>query len=157
MYNHSPEGYACPFCMVVRGEENEVVYTKKDDVAYRDEKIVAFVSSYWWPNNPGHVLIIPNRHFENIYDLPEECLDAIHRFSKKVAIAFKEVYGAEGVSTRQHNEPAGSQEVWHYHLHLVPRYSDDNLWHSHGNMRFASPEERAPYAKRLREYFKCLH
>ncbi len=156
MYNHAPEGYVCLFCVVARGEENEWVYTKKSDVIYRDEKITALVSSHWWPRNPGHVLIIPNEHIENLYDLPDEFSDAIHRFSKRVAIAFKEAYGAEGVSLRQHNEPAGSQEVWHYHLHLVPRYRDDRLWHNHGKMILASSEERAPYAKKLREYFEGL-
>jgi histidine triad (HIT) family protein len=156
MHNHAPEGYVCPFCMVICGDEGEVTYTKQSAVVYRDEKITAFIASHWWPKNPGHVLIIPNEHFENIYDLPDDLSDAIHRFAKKVSIAFKEVYGAEGVSTRQHNEPAGSQEVWHYHLNIFPRYAGDDFYVRYPENRKTSLEERAPYAKRLREYFEAV-
>ena len=43
--------------------------TQQDDVIYRDHVVTAFIGLYWWPNNPGHVIIVPNRHIENIYDL----------------------------------------------------------------------------------------
>lgn len=70
-----------------------------------------------------------------------------------MAIAFKRVYGCDGVSTRQHNEPAGNQEVWHYHLHVFPRYVDDDLYDLTAQRRLTTPDERQPYADRLRRYF----
>jgi histidine triad (HIT) family protein len=70
-----------------------------------------------------------------------------------VAIAFKEVYAAEGTSTRQHNEPAGYQEVWHYHLHVFPRYNKDYLNDLTFQRRLTTFEERRPYAEKLKRYF----
>jgi len=151
LYSNAPEDYICPFCLVVKGIENEHVLTKQSDVIYRDDYITAFISAGWWENNKGHVLIVPNKHFENLYELPSDYSAKIHDFEKRVAIAFKEVYKCAGVSSRQHNEPAGNQDVWHYHLHVFPRYKDDNLY---AMERTATTiNERAVYAKQLKKYF----
>ncbi len=152
MYNHEPKDYICPFCLVVKGIENEHVLTSQKDIIYKDEYITAFIGAGCWKNNKGHVIIIPNEHIENIYDLPNEISAKIHELERIVAIAFKNVYKCDGVSSRQHNEPYGSQDVWHYHLHVFPRYKDDNLY---GNKReMLDGEERVEYARRLREYLK---
>jgi len=151
LFNHAPEDYVCPFCLIAAGVENEHVLTKQSDVIYRDEFITAFVSAGWWENNKGHVIIIPNRHFENLYDLPPDYSAEIHSFEKQIAVAFKRVYKCDGVSSRQRNEPAGNQDVWHYHLHVFPRYAGDNLYCM--ERRPTTAEERAPYAKLLKDYF----
>ena len=67
---------------------------------------------------------------------------------KRIALALKTAYGCDGTSFRQHNEPHGDQEVWHYHLHVFPRWHGDDLYGS--PHRLTTPEERAPYAERLR-------
>lgn len=152
MHNHAPEGYICPFCLVVAGVENEHVLTRQSDIIYRDELVTAFIAAGFWPNNKGHVLIIPNAHYENLYDLPNALSHAVHDLEKEIALAIKAVYHCDGVSTRQHNEPAGDQDVWHYHVHVFPRYAGDSLYQS--QRRLSSPEERLPYAERLGEYFK---
>lgn len=150
MYNHEPEGYVCPFCLIARGNWNEHVLARPSDVIYTDAHVTAFVACDWWPGNSGHVLVIPNAHFENIYDLPAESAGPIHAVARQVAIAFKQVYCCDGVSTRQHNEPGGNQDVWHYHLHVFPRYKGDNLYKS--DKRRTRPEERVEYAGKLRDH-----
>lgn len=150
MYNHAPEDYACPFCLVAQGLDSDSVLTKQQDVIYRNNFVTAFIPSHFWENNKGHVIIIPNEHFENIYDLPDELGAHIQRAARRVALALKECYQCEGVSTRQHNEPGGNQDVWHYHLHVFPRYNGDNLYLT--QRRPTSPEERLPYAEKLRYY-----
>ena len=52
---------------------------------------------------------------------------------------------------RQHNETGGGQDVWHFHVHVFPRHVDDRLYERNAETRRTSPEERAPFAKRLRE------
>jgi len=149
--HHAPEGYICPFCMVVEGIENEYVLTRQSDIIYRDEFITAFICATTWGINKGNVIIIPNHHFENLYEINSDYLAKIHDFAKQVAIALKQVYKCDGVSTRQHNEPDGNQDVWHYHLHVFPRYKDDNLY---GMKRVqTTAEERAVYAELLKSYF----
>ncbi|GMA15860.1 HIT family protein [Deinococcus metallilatus] len=150
MYNHAPEPYDCPFCDVVRGTPRPLPYTQPEDIVLQNELVTAFISSCWWPNNPGHVVIVPNEHFENLYELPVHYGAAIHDVSRVIALTLKTVYSCEGVSTRQHNEPGGGQDVWHYHLQVFPRYVDDNLYMLTPERRTTTPEERRPYAERLR-------
>lgn len=150
LHSHAPNNYLCPFCIVVGERDHERVATKQQDIVYKDGDITAFVASHWWPNNKGHVLIIPNEHYENIYDLPIQYAEKIHVLAQRIAFAFKETYGCDGVSTRQHNEPAGSQSVWHYHLNIFPRYQNDELYMSKDVP--TTTEERLEYAVRLRRW-----
>lgn len=120
MFGHAPQGYVCPFCVLVAGGDNEAPYSVQSDVVLRTGKATAFISSTWWPNNPGHVLVVPDAHVENLYDLKPEVGAEVLDAARRVALAFKAVYRCGGVSTRQHNEPAGGQEVWHYHVHVFP-------------------------------------
>ncbi|MCX8128898.1 MAG: HIT family protein [Clostridia bacterium] len=154
MYNHEPSNYICPFCLIVKGVENEHVETKQSDVFYRDDSVICFIGSRWVTNNPGHVLVVPIKHIENIYDMPVELLTKIHCLEKEIAIALKAVYKCDGVSSRQHNEPSGNQDVWHYHLHVFPRYKGDNLYSS--KMRISAPAERVEFSSKLREYFRNI-
>jgi histidine triad (HIT) family protein len=149
LFNHEPPGYECSFCEVVRGGENE--WNVQSDVVFRDDETCAFVNAMWWPRNEGHVLVVPARHIENIYDMPADIAARVHETARQVAVGFMETYGCDGTSTRQHNGPGGGQEVWHYHVHVFPRYVDDGLYGA--KRRRTTPEERLPYADRLREWF----
>ena len=147
MQTHAPPGYVCPFCAIVRGEDNPP-WTSQADVVHRDEATTAWVNGRWWENNPGGAVVVPNRHVENMYGLDRELAGAIHETARRVALAMKVGFSCDGISTRQHNEPAGYQEVWHYHLHVFPRYDGDDLYGS--TARLTTADERAPYAASLR-------
>ena len=151
-YPHAPEEYTCPFCLVVEGVENEHVSTMQDDVVFRDETVTAFISSAWWPRNRRHVLVIPNEHIENIYTMPTHLLARIQEVAREISIGFKDLYDCDGVSSRQHNEPAGNQDVWHYHLHVFPRWKGDQLYLE--RRRSTTPEERKSYSEKLRAWLK---
>lgn len=154
MYNHAPENYTCPFCLLIAGIKNEHVHSVQSDIVHHDDAVTAFVSSGQWKNNYGNTIIVPNEHYENIYDLPISYAQDIHRVAKMLALTMKAVYVCDGVSTRQHNEPAGSQDVWHYHLHVTPRYKDDNYY---GTPReFMSISERAMHAEKIRTYLATI-
>ncbi|MFE3056227.1 HIT family protein [Nocardia sp. NPDC059239] len=151
VHNHEPSGYDCPFCFLLTGGETPLDSPR--DIVLRTGRATAFTASRWWPNNRGHVLVIPNAHHENLYDLPPEYGHAVHDVVREVAIAMRATYGCDGVSTRQHNEPAGSQDVWHYHVHVFPRCHADNLYGSQPLPGYATGEQRWIYADRLRNYF----
>lgn len=146
MISHAPIDYDCPFCRIATGGRSR--NTTKDDVVFRDDLVTAFLASKNWPNNRGHVLVIPNEHFENVYDLPPELGTPLQAAIKRIAMAMKVAYGCHGISTRQHNEPDGNQDVWHYHIHVYPRYKRDMLYLTRG--RPTAPEDRKPYAEKLR-------
>ena len=148
MYNHEPENYHCPFCLLVKGIKNEHVYSVQSDIIYHNEAVTALISSHQWPNNHGNVIVVPNEHYENIYDLPVQFALEIHKTTRMVALAMKEEYVCDGVSTRQHNEPAGNQDVWHYHVHVTPRYNCDDFYTT--QYLFMDIGERANHAERLR-------
>jgi histidine triad (HIT) family protein len=148
MDSHAPPDYHCPFCNIAAGGETD--RNLRSDHVWRDEATTAFVSPKWWETNPAHVIVIPNEHFENLYEAPEQSLAAVYATAKRVALALKSAYGCDGTSTRQHNEPAGNQDVWHFHVHVYPRYAGDRLYENHARVRWVDSEERAPYADRLR-------
>lgn len=151
-WRHEPPAYPCPFCALVRPGATGDGINSPDDIVLRTVRATAFVSPKWWPNSKGHVLVVPNAHHENLYDIPAEDGHAVHDAVRQIAIALRATYGCEGVSTRQHNEPAGYQDVWHLHVHVFPRYTGDQLYKSRPLPQFVSSEERAPYAARLRDY-----
>ncbi|WP_018348000.1 HIT family protein [Longispora albida] len=152
--SHEPPGYACPFCRLVAGGGDHIADQR--DVVRRTSGALAFVSPRWWPKNHGHVLVVSAGHHENLYDLPPEAGHAVHDLVREVAVAIRETYGCDGVSTRQHNEPAGYQDVWHYHVHVFPRYDGDLLYGTKPHPEFVPAADRLPYAERLRAYFEAL-
>lgn len=153
MVSHAPPGYRSPFMDIVEGLETPTTFTKQSDVFYRDGVLTAFVGSHRFQDAGGNALIVPNTPYENLYTIPDEVLSAVHIFSRRLARAFKAVYRCDGVMLRQHNEPAGSQDVWHYHLHVIPRFAGDGFYTKPTQKLLTTPEERAPYATDLRAYF----
>ncbi|MFF0612731.1 HIT family protein [Nocardia tengchongensis] len=151
MHNHEPAGYDCPFCFLLVGGETPLDSPR--DIVLRTDQATAFTASRWWPNNHGHVLVIPNAHHENLYDLPPEYGHAVHDVVRAIAIAMRATYACSGVSTRQHNEPPGGQDVWHYHVHVFPRYDGDNLYGSRPLPEHATGEQRWICTDKLRDYF----
>jgi histidine triad (HIT) family protein len=151
---HAPPGYDCPFCRVLRGIDTEK--NTQNDIVWRDERTAALISPKWWPRNHGHVLVIPVVHVENLYVIGENDLCAVSATTKRIAIALKKAYRCDGVSTRQHNEPAGNQEVWHLHVHVFPRYFGDRLYQRHEEQHWTTPAERAPYAEKLRAVLETV-
>ncbi len=154
MISHQPQDYICPFCDWLAGNETE--YKQNADIIYQTDDITAFVAPKWWVNNPGHVIVIPNRHDENLYTISEKSLHDVYDGVKKVAIAIRATYECTGTSTRQHNEPDGNQDVWHFHVHVYPRYKNDELYKNHDNKRFVTPEARREYVVKLRSYFETV-
>jgi len=146
---HAPEGWQCPFCDIARGGESE--RTKRSAVIIEGPTMTAFVASHWWPGNPGHVLVIPNSHFENLYEFPPGLGVDLIAVTQRVAIAMKAAYACDGISTRQHNEPAGGQDVWHFHQHVFPRWANDRLYERHQERTPAPRNAIARHAASLRE------
>ena len=155
MYNHAPSEYICPFCLLIQGKESTKSHLKQTDIVFQTTDATAFMATRKYPNNQGHVLIIPNQHFENIYDLPNEILAKIHALGREVALAMKSEYRCDGIMLRQHNEPAGDQNIWHYHLHIIPRYRNDDF-HNAQKSPF-DPDERAKFARKLQNWFGKQH
>ena len=148
--SHAPAGYQCPFCFLLAG--GETALDSPGDIVLQTARATALIASMWWPGNPGHVMVVPNRHYENIYDLPDAYGHAVHDAIRQVATAMRATYDCAGVSVRQHNEPAGDQEIWHYHAHVIPRHRDDNLHMSVPSADIAPPDVRWPYAQKLRRH-----
>lgn len=152
MYKNTLNNEKCPFCEIVAGNNTEK--TIQEDIIYRDVNCTAFIASKWWINNPGHIIIIPNNHFENIYDISDDMLGKIYSLVKKLSIVLKKSYECDGVSTRQHNEPAGNQDIRHFHVHVFPRYEEDKLYELHDQTHWTTPEERRPYINKFKKYLK---
>ena len=144
---HEPDDYDCPFCRLQRGMHNE--HNQPEDVVAVTALAYARIAPKWWPDNPGAALVIPRGHHENLYVIPAGVGHAVWDLTQRVAVAMRQTYDCEGTSTRQHNEPAGNQDVWHLHVHVFARRLGDRLYEQHRSTRWVTPRERRPYADRL--------
>ena len=154
MYNHAPEEYVCPICLAINGTENNDTLICQSDIVYKNDLVIAFISSFFIGESTGHILISPNKHFENIYDLPKEYGHRVFEVAQKVAFALKEIRKADGIMTLQCNEPAGDQHAFHYHFHVYPRFEKDNLLQQLLDKKSSTAGDRLPFAEKMRKYLK---
>ena len=111
---------SCPFCAIVAGE-----HAQREEVVYADDDVAAFVCV---PSaTRGHVLVVPRAHVRDIWEIGEDTAARIMRVAHQLAAAMKEALGAEGLNLRQNSGERAGQDVFHFHLHLVPRYADDTV------------------------------
>ena len=108
----------CVFCKIVAGQ---IPSTK----VHEDELTLAFMDI--GEVNPGHVLVAVKPHVENIFGLDDTLAAAVFQTAARVARAVKKAYSPEGVTLYQANGSAAGQTVYHFHLHLVPRYRGDGM------------------------------
>ena len=78
------------------------------------------------PATKGHALILPKSHAKNLYELPDETAAKVMVLAKKLATEMTEKLGADGFNLVQNNNEIAGQTVFHFHLHLIPRYEGDN-------------------------------
>lgn len=107
----------CIFCKIIKGE----IPSYK---IYEDKKVFAFLDIN--PINSGHTLIVPKKHFKNIFDLEEEIAKHMICVAKKISLALKKI-GADGVIISMNNGEAAGQAVLHVHIHIIPRFEGDGL------------------------------
>ena len=108
----------CIFCKIVEG--GLPAYK-----VYEDSSVVAFLDIF--PIHPGHVLVVPKKHFVDIFDTPEEELQGIIAAAKKISPAVMKATKADGINIGMNNKPASGQVVMHVHMHVIPRFKDDGL------------------------------
>lgn len=94
---------------------------------YEDDEVLAFLDIR--PLNEGHTLVIPKEHYETIYYMPESLVCHIYKIVKRFAIIVKNVTNADGITIIQQNGHAAGQEIYHLHVHVVPRYEGQKLPH----------------------------
>ena len=111
-------------------------------------EVIAFIDAY--PLHPGHTLVAPRRHVPNLYTLPRDLAGPLLETSARIARALKRAFAAEGVTLHQNNEPAGGQDVFHLHIHVIPRYAGDRAGLGAPRRR-ASLDEMEAAAAQLRD------
>jgi len=94
-------------------------------VVYEDDLTLAFMDKY--PITTGHTLVIPKRHVENVYELGDEDAAAVMQATARVARAIKRALKPHGINLLQSNERAAGQDIFHFHMHVVPRWRGDGL------------------------------
>lgn len=108
----------CIFCKIIKGE----IPSHK---IYEDAQVFAFLDIN--PLNKGHTLIIPKKHTKDIFDIDHEDAQAIMSAAKKVAPALISSLGAQGINLLNSNGKDAGQVIFHYHMHVIPRYHEDGV------------------------------
>jgi histidine triad (HIT) family protein len=130
----------CIFCKIVSKEApSSVVYEDSDVIAFMDIK----------PVSEGHTLIIPKKHYDDIFDIPEEQIAIAHKITKRIALAVKKVTKADGISIVQQNGKAAGQEIFHLHIHIIPRFEGVKM-PKFGELEFASRQSLENAAAKIR-------
>ena len=105
----------CIFCKIIKGEIPSMTI-------YEDDIVKVFLDIN--PTTNGDTLIVPKKHIENMLDIDDETLSHIHKISKEIYNVLKEKLNIDGLTLVQNN--FYGQEIKHYHVHLIPRYKNDN-------------------------------
>ncbi len=130
----------CVFCRIVRKEAPATTI-------YEDDEVLVFLDIR--PLNEGHTLVIPKKHYEAVYDMPEDLVSHIYKLVKQMAVAVKAATEADGITIIQQNGHAAGQEIFHMHVHVVPRYAGQKLPHFH-DLPNASREKLEQAAERIK-------
>jgi len=126
------------------------------DIFYRDELVTGFINAFSLGGMTGNALIIPNEHFEHIYEIPVEYGHRVFEVLQKTAIAMKQAYSCDGITTMQCNEPAGWQHAFHYHHHVMQRYNEDGFMNKMLDKVIVPKEEKAVYAQKLKRSLNSI-
>ncbi len=94
-------------------------------VVYEDAEVMAFLDIR--PLSVGHTLVIPKQHYVDIFDIPADVQAKAYAVVQKVAFAVKKVTGADGISVIQQNGKAAGQDIFHLHVHIIPRFTGKSL------------------------------
>lgn len=108
----------CLFCQIIQGQ----IPSYK---IFEDEQIIVILDIH--PSTNGDSLVIPKEHYENIMDMPEPLLNHINHINKEIYLLFQQKLQCDGLTICQNNDYG--QDIKHYHLHLTPRYKNDELNH----------------------------
>lgn len=113
----------CIFCKIAAGEIPSATLYEDDDF-----RVILDLG----PASKGHALILPKEHYRNLYDIEDETLAKAALLAKKMVKKLTDVLGCDGYNIVQNNEPCAGQTVFHFHMHLIPRYEGDKVglgWH----------------------------
>lgn len=108
----------CIFCKIANGEIPSATL-------YEDEDFRVILDL--GPASKGHALILPKEHAANIFELPDDLAAKAIVLAKKIAATLKEGLHADGVNIVQNNGEAAGQTVFHFHMHIIPRYKGDTV------------------------------
>ena len=108
----------CIFCKIASGEIPAATL-------YEDDQFRVILDL--GPASKGHALILPKKHYANLYEIPDETAGAAMVLAKKVGTAMKEALGCAGLNVVQNNGEAAGQTVFHFHMHLIPRDEKDQV------------------------------
>lgn len=113
----------CIFCKIAAGEIPSATLFEDDDF-----RVILDLG----PASKGHALIIPKEHYRNLYDINEAVAGKAMMLAKKMVTKMTDVLGCDGYNIVQNNEECAGQTVFHFHMHMIPRYKGDKVglgWH----------------------------
>jgi len=108
----------CIFCKIINGEIPSATI-------YENEEFKVILDRF--PANEGHVLILPKQHSADIFEIDPEQAGRLFVLATKIAKEMKKVLGFEHLNVMQNNGTVAGQTVFHFHLHLIPRYENDGI------------------------------
>lgn len=138
---------SCIFCSIIAGHEPGAQ-------VYRDSNFLVIMDKY--PINLGHTLVIPVKHYENLFHMPPAEVGKLHSLVPTIAKAVVSAVKADGFNVGQNNGIAANQIVPHVHVHIVPRFHDDSPDGKWPARRVTPSEELVKIAHKIRQEINLL-
>ena len=135
-----PTDSECIFCKIIAGEIPCISL-------WEDQETLAFLDIN--PANPGHALVIPKQHWQDVYTIPDEAIGAVGATARRIATAVRTALTPDGINLVQANGPGAAQSVFHFHMHVLPRYSGDELklnW----RLKLGDMDQLKPISERIK-------
>lgn len=108
----------CIFCQIAeRKAPAKIIYENENVICFLPKKVEVY----------GHTLVVPKKHYADLYDIPVEILCDLVKVAQKLTLEYKKKIGATGMNLMHASGKDGQQSVFHFHFHLLPRFKDDGL------------------------------
>jgi len=131
----------CIFCKIVRGEA-------PSSIVFENEEVLAFMDIR--PVHEGHTLIIPKQHYIEVSDIPDQVLANTYIVTKRISAPVKKVTHADGISIVQQNGRAAGQDIFHFHVHVIPRFLEKKMPHF-GDLAVVGREKLDEVAEKIKK------
>ena len=134
----------CLFCKIINKEINT-------EIIYEDDNVLALLDIH--PRAPGHAMVIPKKHAENILDLPDDKIEPVFKAVKKVTEMINKTLSPDGFTIGINHGKVSGQAIDHLHVHIIPRWKNDHGDSIHSVVNNPPKESIKDIADKIRSAF----
>jgi histidine triad (HIT) family protein len=144
---NNTDNYHCIFCSIING-------TSEGITVYYNNHFLVLMDKY--PISNGHTLVIPKKHYDNLLSMPQEEVGKLYSLVSIIAKAVVSAVSADGFNIGQNNGKSANQIIPHVHVHIIPRFKNDNSYGKWPTRYIAKEDELYEFSKKIKNQLNLL-